>query len=235
MKRTALVIRHIHFEHLGILQEQLQALDFDIHYVEAPLADFSAVNAVSPDLLVVLGAPIGAFDESIYPFLQEELKLIQERIQSGKPLLGICLGAQLIARLKGGNVAPMANQAKEIGFAPIRLTQDGQQSPLKALADVPVLHWHGDQFDIPQDGIRLAETDLCPNQAFAIGHNILGLQFHMEADPSQIEAWLVGPAAALGVAGIARPHIRQDAQAVLDTLPKAGAQVFRDWVAQWDI
>lgn len=234
MTKTALIIRHIHFEDLGILEEPLQNMGFQIQYIEAPLANFKQLSPKEPDLVVALGAPIGAFDDHRYPFLQDELAYIQQRIESGKPLLGICLGAQLIARLEGVSVLPMPNKVKEIGFAPVRLTPDGQNSPLQALAGVPLLHWHGDQFEIPTRATRLAETTLCPNQAFAIGHNILGLQFHMEADPNKIESWLVGHACELATNTIDCSQLRRDAQRVKEQLPQAGIQAFTAWVQQWD-
>ena len=232
MSKHALVIRHIHFENLGILEPELKKLGYTYEYVEAPLADFSAINAMDPDLLIVLGAPIGAFDEEIYPFLENEVALIKSRLDSKKPLLGICLGAPLISRIMGGSVKPMPNGLKEIGFAPIKLTAEGKNSPLAALGVVPVLHWHGDQFEIPQGAVRLAETGVCPNQAFMVGHNVLGLQFHMEADPSKIESWLVGHACELHVNKINIKKIRTDAQKVLEALPIAGAEAFRRWVEQ---
>lgn len=235
MTKHALAIRHIHFENLGILEPVLKELDFNITYVEAPTTNLAAINAQDPALLIVLGAPIGAFDEETYPFLEEEMALIKSRLDSGKPLLGICLGAQLMSRLLGGKVQAMPNHLKEIGFAPIRLSPQGQESPLAALGTTPVLHWHGDQFEIPSNAIRLAETGVCPNQAFSVGSNVLGLQFHMEADPSKIEAWLVGHACELATNRINIDKIRKDAQKVSQSLPAAGAEAFRSWVAQWDV
>ena len=182
MSKTAYVVRHIHFENAGILEPLLIERGFTLEYIEAPLADFNQYDATKADLVIVCGAPIGAYDEEIYPFLNDEIKFIKDRIDSKKPLLGICLGAQLISRIMGGHVGPMSHGKKEIGFGPLRFTAEGQHTPLALLGNTPVLHWHGDEFDIPEGAVRLAETDLCPNQAFAIGNHILGLQFHLEAD-----------------------------------------------------
>ncbi len=228
--RTAHVIRHIHFEHLGILESELNRLGFTITYLEAPLVNFNNYNPTEPDLVIVCGAPIGAYDESIYPFLIDEIDYIEKRLASKKPLFGICLGAQLIARILGGHVGPMIHGKKEIGFAPIQLTKAGENSPLALLKDVPVLHWHGDQFDIPANTERLAETELCPNQAFAIGTQVLGLQFHLEANPDEIESWLVGHASELHSEGIDIVEVRRMAGEVKHILPQAGRAAFTKWL-----
>src|SRR5690606_25326731 len=132
------------------------------------------------DLLVVLGGPIGVYQTDRYPFLAEEKAAIAARLGQDKPTLGICLGAQLMAEALGAPVAPTGKV--EIGYGELTLTEDGRASPLRHIAAIPVLHWHGDQFAIPEGASRLAETQEFPNQAFSRGPRILGLQFHLEAD-----------------------------------------------------
>ncbi|HET7266807.1 MAG TPA: glutamine amidotransferase, partial [Oleiagrimonas sp.] len=180
------------------------------------------------DLLVVLGGPIGAFDEAAYPLIARELALVRQRLEAQRPLLGICLGAQLIARALGAAVYAMAD--KEIGFAPVTLTAAGEASPLAALGDVPVLHWHGDMFELPEHATRLAATDACANQAFSVGANVLALQCHLEADPRQIERWLVGHASELAGAGVAPGALREKAQALHASLPRAAEAVLGQWL-----
>lgn len=119
---------------------------------------------------------------------------------------------------------------KEIGFAPIQLTASGRESVLAPLEGVPVLHWHGDQFEIPTDGVRLAETLGFPNQAFLVGDSILGVQFHPEVDSSRIESWLIGHAHELGSAGINPNSIRSDSRIYGPDLEAAGQQVFDSWL-----
>lgn len=188
MKKCALVIRHVHFEDLGLLAPLLEARGFEIRYNEAWDAGVDA--AVDADLAVLLGGPISVNDTSDYPFLKAEIALSARRIARVRPLLGLCLGAQIIAKAAGGAVRP--GPEKEIGWAPLRLTTKGLASPVVHLQDVSVLHWHGEVCDLP-DGIpTLASTAACRNQAFQVGHKCLALQFHAEAGAEELSrGWSV--------------------------------------------
>lgn len=226
--KTVLVFRHIYFEDLGILEPILIERGFDIQYIDPAIDNYSNISPETPDLLIVLGSPIGAFDNKLYPFLNKELDFIEHRIRANLPVLGICLGAQLIARILGAPVAPMGK--KEIGFSELTLTADGANSVLAPLAGVSVLHWHGDQFGIPADAKNLAETPICQHQAFSVGDRILALQFHLEADTKKIERWLVGHACELQQAGIDLHHLRKEAKHHGSALRMAGAQVLNAWL-----
>ncbi|WP_298606760.1 hypothetical protein [uncultured Veillonella sp.] len=140
------------------------------------------------------------------------------------------MGRNFFSRIMDGRVGPMSHGKKEIGFGPLHFTAEGQHTPLVLLGDTPVLHWHGDEFDIPEGAVRLAETDLCPNQAFSIGNHVLGLQFHLEADPTVIESWLVGHCAELCNTGIDIFKIREDAQTFSESLPVAGKKAMTAWL-----
>src|SRR5439155_9232464 len=123
---------------------------------------------------------------------------------------GICLGAQLAARALGARVYPSG--VKEIGWGPVDLTDVAASTPLRHLAQTPVLHWHGDTFDLPHAAVCLASTSMCHIQAFSLGSNILCVQFHPEVDPTAgIESWLVGHAAELAGAGIDPRDLRDGA------------------------
>ncbi|WP_432719453.1 glutamine amidotransferase [Jeongeupia wiesaeckerbachi] len=226
--KSVLAIRHLHFEDLGTLEGVLASRGFHVEYVDATTAKLAALDPLAPDLLVVLGGPISAYDETIYPFVEDELDLISARLAANKPILGICLGAQLMARALGAKVYPLG--VKEIGFGPLSLSDAGLASPLAALNGVSVLHWHGDQFDIPADAAHLAGTSIGANQAFALGPQALGLQFHLEADAARIEQWLVGHAAELGQAGIDPRVLRKQALQYGPALAKAARQVVERWL-----
>jgi GMP synthase (glutamine-hydrolysing) len=192
--------------------------------VEAPTGYLQMLDIAAPDVVVVLGGPIGAYENDRYPFLRDELALIEARLKASRPLLGICLGAQLIARVGGARVYP--GEQKEIGWGEVELTEEGSQSVLAPLAAKPVLHWHGDTFDLPRDAERLASTALYPNQAFSIGSRVLALQFHLEASAQTLESWLVGHAVELAHAGV-------DLQSLRDNAPDSssfGSEILRNWL-----
>ena len=195
MSRTAIAIRHVAFEDVGIWREILVEEGYALAYVEAGVDNLAAEDVQSADLLIVLGGPIGVYQTEAYPFLADEVATIRRRLESGTPILGVCLGAQLMTAALGGRVAP--GPAREIGYAPVELTEAGRASPLARLEHVPVLHWHGDNCDLPPGAERLASTPSCPVQAFRVGRAALGLQFHVEADPRRIEPWLIGHSAEL--------------------------------------
>src|SRR5487761_1117121 len=145
---SCIAIRHVAFEDLDAFASALEARGYKASYRDAPTDDLGTAEVADCDLLVVLGGPIGVYEEDRYPFLKSEIALIEKRLKAGKPVLGICLGAQLMARALGAKV--YAAGFKEIGWSGIRLSAGGRASPLAKLAPgARVLHWHGDTFDLP--------------------------------------------------------------------------------------
>jgi GMP synthase (glutamine-hydrolysing) len=230
LTRTAVAARHVAFEDLGLLAGVLSDQGFVSSYVDAPVASGAGwAAAAAADLLIVLGGPISVGDVDAYPFLSVELELLRERLAADRPTLGICLGAQLMAVALGGSVAP--GVTAEIGFAPVTLTDAARGTVLEALEGVPVLHWHGDVITTPPELPPLAYTQACANQAFARGSNILGLQFHLEADNLSLERWLVGHAYELGTRGITVERLRDDAAWCGALLALSAERVFSEWLS----
>lgn len=208
MSKTAVAIRHVAFEDLGIWEPLLARRGYEVRYLDAGVDELAGAAPRDADLLIVLGGPIGVDDEPLYPFLADERRLLEQRLARRRPTLGICLGAQLIARALGARVYPA--REKEIGWAPLALTSAGARSPLAALGAAPgeVLHWHGDTFDLPAGAAHLASTEVCPHQAFSVDA-ALALQFHLEVDVRRIERWLIGHTCELGANRIDIAHLRR--------------------------
>ena len=224
-----LAIRHVAFEDLGLLPPLLTARGHAVRYLEAPLHDLADVDPLAADLLVVLGGPIGVYQSDLYPFLDAETALLERRLAAGRATLGICLGSQLLAKTLGARV--YASGYKEIGWAPITLTEEGSTSPLRHLESTPVLHWHGDTFDLPEGAVRLASTRVCRNQAFSWGTAVLALQFHAEAAGRSLEAWFVGHTGEIAATpGLSVPQLRSDTARCTPMLERAGKAFFEEWL-----
>lgn len=228
---TAIAIRHVAHEDLGDFRVPLREAGYHVEYREAAKDTLDDATVRQVALLIVLGGPMGVYEQSKYPFLAAELRLIEARLARGLPTLGLCLGAQLVAAAAGARVYP--GDGFELGFAPVTLTSEGLASPLAPLADgVPVLHWHGDTYDLPRDAVRLASTPAYPEQAFAIGTHTLALQFHPEAGGDGFEDWLSNGAADIARAGADAYTLREQAREVRAARERTSAEVLTRWLAE---
>ena len=230
MTRTVIAIRHLAFEDLGAFEAVFRESGLDVRYVEAGLDDLSRLDPGADDVAVVLGGPIGACDDRTYPFLKVEATYLEERLARGRATIGICLGAQLMARCLGAQVYPA--REKEIGFFPIELTPDGAASCLKSHSAAPVLHWHGDTFDLPTGAIRLASTRICENQAFSYGSNAVAFQFHPEMGAKGFERWLIGHTCELTGASIDVNHLRDEYASIRVDLEHRSRECLRLWLRE---
>ena len=182
-----LVFRHVPFEGLGLLEPALQARGIGFDY-----GDLYRPGATMPDTeayagFIFMGGPMSVNDE--LPFVLEEMRLIDRAAGRGTPMLGVCLGSQMIARALGGRV--YRNAEKEIGWFDIRLTEAGVRDPLLGRLEAveTVFHWHGETFDPPSGAEWLAYSERTAHQAYRIGEAIYGLQFHLEVTPEMIADW----------------------------------------------
>ena len=158
MNAEVVAIRHVHFEDLGSFEQVLGERGRRVRYVDVGSSRVEVLDVLEPSLLVVLGGPLSVYDDAQYPTIAPLLALVRQRIDAGLPILGICLGAQFVARALGARVYPAAQH--ELGWAPLTLTDAGRASPLRHFdaAATSMLHWHGDTFDLPSDAVRLASA-----------------------------------------------------------------------------
>lgn len=222
--RTVLILQHVEVEKPGLILDALDGsgLDVDIrNLVDTPGASGDALPPVSELAgLVVMGGPMNADDLAAHPALKRERDLLADALRAQVPTLGVCLGAQLLARAQGMDVRTGAalGRGSEIGWAPLA-DVDRDDPVVGPLADAPaVLHWHGDRI-VPADDTRvLARTDTTECQAFLAGPAAWGLQFHLEVTPGLLDDWLAEPSfatEAVDVLGVgAEERLRADARAV---------------------
>lgn len=229
-KPSAIAIRHVAFEDLGLLAPILDDLGWDVAYCDAATDDLTDRSIEKADLLIALGGPIGVYETDSYPFLTQEIRLIERRLKQNRATLGICLGSQLMARALGARVFP--GHVKEIGWGGVQLTNAGRQSCLNPLAEdgAKVLHWHGDTFDLPDRAVLLASNTLYPNQAFSFGSHALALQFHAEVDQRHLEEWFVGHAVELSTTDISAQDLRQSTALAAKGARARAAHIFGDWL-----
>ena len=177
---------HVPFEGLGCINQWITDNSHTVTYTKF------YENNILPEItdidwLIVMGGPMGVYDDSQYTWLADEKAFIKKAIESGKVVLGICLGSQLIAEVLGAKVFP--NTQKEIGWFNLSQTQEGRNHPLlKGLEkEFTVFHWHGDTFDLPTGSVRLFQSEITVNQGFLYSEKVLGLQFHFEVTADSLK------------------------------------------------
>ncbi len=175
------VFQHAPFEGIGSIQAWMEKRGARVTTTRLFAGDLPPKPSVF-DWLIVMGGPMSVNDESAHSWLRPEKAAIAAAVNAGKPVLGICLGAQLIASALGARVYP--NARKEIGWFPVRRVRGAEGELARCFPEsAEVFHWHGDTFDLPEGGRRFLESDACENQAFVLGDKVVGLQFHLETTP----------------------------------------------------
>lgn len=224
---TAIVLRFVPFENLDgfaapFLSSSLTVKTYDAWHPQA------VEWAESADVLVVMGGPLGVGDIEDYPYLSDIILMLRERLEIGLPTLGICLGAQLMARALGANIHRAPDP--EIGVQPLVLTAEGHGSPVECFADEPLAwHWHQDYFELPAGTQCLARSAHTEVQAFSRGPHILACQFHPEFS-GDVEAWLVGHTSELRQAGVDIPKLRNSVAECRDEFQRKAALVAQRWL-----
>lgn len=217
------VFQHVPFEGLGSMEEWFRGRGHRLSYVRFFAGELPDPERPRADWLIVMGGPMGVHDEAEFPWLAREKRALREALDRGAAVLGVCLGAQLLAHVLGAEVRP--NGQKEIGWFPVELSPAARAAwPGKAFPDrfVP-FHWHGDTFAIPAGAVPLGSSSACANQGFLWGERALGLQFHPEVTPASLEALIRECGDELALAGTARGRSVQDADSLRAGLPGASA------------
>jgi GMP synthase (glutamine-hydrolysing) len=222
------------FEDLGSLGTELALAGVAVDIRDACCDELASLDFVAPELVVVLGGPVGVYEEPAYPFLRHEIAGLRARLHAKKPTLGICLGAQLMAAALGARVYS-SDAGKEIGWGKLKPAAGlSDEIPFaEFLRDDPhVLHWHGDTFDLPNGARLLASSEKYPHQAFALGDYGLGLQFHLEVAAHGLERWYVGHSCELAKAGIDVPALREAGRRHAPALEALARPFWRRWISQ---
>lgn len=230
------VIRHIGIEGLGSIEDVLSGshitpVYFDTWKTALP-QDLSAYKA-----FIILGGPMGVYEQDRYPFIGDELQLIQKARKAGLPLIGICLGSQMLAQALGGRV--YRGGTKEIGWYNVTLSGQAQDDPVfsslsgEGSKALKVFQWHGDTYDLPPGAVLLAGSALFPNQAFRIDDSIYGLQFHVEIKEADVASWI--KAYKEEIDSLKQPldidQIHRDTQSYIGDLNNASTRFFKQFVS----
>ena len=221
-----LVFRHVPFEHLGLIAPALESRGIEYQYVDLwkdPEQDlpFSVHESAG---IISMGGPMSANDDQ--DFLRQELRYVAQAITRSRPILGVCLGSQLLAKAMGAKV--YRNRVKEIGWYPVSFTPAAQDDTLFAGLNQPetIFHWHGETFDLPRNAVHLASSEACAHQAFRLGDAWYGLQFHLEVTPGMIAGWLTEDA---NEGDVREVHHSIDPHAHASRMFELAALVFGRW------
>jgi GMP synthase (glutamine-hydrolysing) len=232
-QKTALIIRHVPREGVAGYREPIEAASYHVNRIDVADPAFAQTDLREPDLLIMMGGPMGVYEQDRYPWIACQLRLLTQRLEADRPTLGVCFGAQMMAAALGAHV--YAGPHKEVGFHPVTVHEGARESPLRHLVGVPVLHWHGDTFTLPERVELLASSPVYDHQAFRRGRNILALQFHAEMglDP-RFDAWLEQWPEAVTEAGGDEASLRAAHDSLGPAAVAAGQAMIAQWLAELD-
>jgi len=232
MKR-ALIIRHVPYEGVAGFRAPIEAAGYDVDRIDVADPAFATLDLREPDLLIMMGGPMGVYEQDRYPWITCQLRRLAARLEAGRPTLGVCFGAQMIAAALGAKV--YAGPAKEVGFHPVKVHDHALNSPLRHIVGVPVLHWHGDTFTLPDNVELLASSHVYDHQAFRRGRNLLALQFHAEmGEDERFNAWISEWPESVIEAGGTEDDLRQAHDSLGPAAVAAGRAMIAEWIDSLD-
>ncbi|MBC7517682.1 MAG: glutamine amidotransferase [Microbacteriaceae bacterium] len=221
----ALVLQNAKLAHLGSFAAVLESRGYEIRYLPAEqIADAPDDAAV----VIVLGGDMGVYEKVAFPHLVGEVAFLAHRLAAERPTLGVCLGAQLMAEALGASVT--RGKTTEIGFRAIIPTEAGRDSPLRHIAGIPMMQWHGDTFGLPAGATRLASSAAYSNEAFRLGDYALAVQFHPELADSMYEEWMADGAAEMAEHGVDPADLRAQRDAHGAAMQTAAAAMLGEWL-----
>lgn len=229
--KTVWAIQHIGYEDLGSFEPILKSRGFEVKYLCSRNFDYDQVFAYDPDLVIDLGGPMAVYEDEKHPWILRELQFITERIESEKPLMGICFGAQMIARALGANCYK-GPQGKEIGWSKIAVNDDGMKTPFRHFdgSQTHMMHWHGDTFDLPDGAVLLASSDKYHKQAYSYGDNIFAMQCHPEITEAKLRLWYAADKGELSEVGKCIETMKQDAENYAAKLTEQTVKFLNEWL-----
>ncbi len=222
--------RHTISDGMGSPEDVLRRAGADITFVDTYKDDISGFDALTPDLLIVMGGPPGVYQQDVYPFLTQEIRILERRLAAGLPVIGICLGAQLMAAALGARVYKGA-PGTELGWVPLSLTPAGEKSAARHFAapGMRVMQWHNDTFDMPKSTTLLASSSMYENQIFTYGENAIAFQCHVEVTPQILEGWFVSSARSVAEGKLDLKTLRADTKLYGPQLIKKTEIFLNEW------
>ncbi len=228
--RKVVVLQHAECEKPGLIAQALESRGYALETILTPAGEPVPTDLSQAQGLVIMGGPMGVYEHDRYPFLRDEMRLIERALCESKPILGVCLGSQLLAAALGAEVRK--GRQKEIGWHSVIWAASAFEDALFKDLDPEFMayHWHGDVFDAPKGAISLASSKLTACQAFRYGANAYGFLFHMEIVPEILDGMIGTFADELKEEGLSGDEIRRQAQTYLPKLQAIGKRVFERWI-----